>query len=45
MYKKLKGGRSPVNLEASGGQYPEDLCHFLNGIITGYDQFHHHQLI
>ena len=41
----MKAGRLPVNIEASGGQHPEDLHHVLNGRITLYDPFHHHQFI
>ena len=41
----FKDGQPPLKLEAYGGQHPEDLHHVMNGIITGDDSFHHHQLI
>ena len=41
----LKEGRPPVNTEASGYKYPEDLHHVMSGRIPGDGTFYHHQLI
>ena len=45
MYKILKEGRLPVNIDTYGGRHPEDLHRVLNGRIPGDDPFYHHRLI
>ena len=45
MYKTLKYGQPPVNIEASVGQHTEYQYNVLGGIIPVDGASHYHQLI